>query len=30
MFHELRNVKIDQENMFEEEESVEPDPEYLT
>ena len=30
MSGEFRNVKIDQENMFEEEESVEPIPKYLT
>lgn len=30
MFGEFESVKIDQENMFEKEESVEPTPEYLT
>jgi hypothetical protein len=30
MSGEFSNIKLDQENMFEKEESVEPDPEYLT
>jgi hypothetical protein len=30
MSSEFRNVKINQENMFEEEESANPVPEYLT
>ena len=30
MSGEFGNIKLDQENMFEEGESVEPNPEYLT
>ena len=30
MSREFSNIKIDQENMFEKEESAEPDLEYLT
>ena len=30
MFGEFESLKLDQENMFEEEESAEPDPEYVT
>ena len=30
IYGEFKNIKLDQENMFEKEESAEPDPEYLT
>ena len=30
MSREFNNIKLDQENMFEKEESLEPYPEYLT